>query len=115
MEVAMRLTVREISSGLHPSEVVIEVHMVDGPERLVVDRGSVRGNTIFVGWRAIAEKKSQLLVELPRETMSGTWRVWVGRSEIAPRRSAIRDRSVAAQRLFADSRPRCTKYGEKSG
>ncbi|HWN52357.1 MAG TPA: hypothetical protein VNO18_21490 [Xanthobacteraceae bacterium] len=80
----MRVKVREISSGLHPSEVVIEVHTAEGPERLVVDRSSVQGNSIFVGWRAIAEKKGQLLVELPRETMSGTWRVWVKRNEIAP-------------------------------
>jgi len=78
----MRVKVREVGPGLHPSEVVIGIDTVDGQERLVVDRNSIREKTVFVGWRPLAEKKGQWLIELPRETMSGTWRVWVKRSEI---------------------------------
>jgi len=87
----MRVKVREIGRGLHPSEAVVEIQTVGGSERLVVDRKSVQKNTIFVGWRPIAEKKGQSLIELPRETMSGTWRVWVKQNEIVPdEREAMR-------------------------
>lgn len=87
----MRVKVREIGRGLHPSEAVVEIKTVDGPEKLVVDRKSIQAGTIFVGWRPLAEKKGQWLIELPRETMSGTWRVWVRHSEIVPEdREAMR-------------------------
>lgn len=80
----MRVKVREIGGGLHPSEAVVEIQTVEGTEKLVVDRKSIQDRTIFAGWRPLAEKKGQLLIELPRETMSGTWRVWVRNSEIIP-------------------------------
>lgn len=87
----MRLKTHEIGRGLHPSEVVIEIRTVTGPERLAVDRKSLQNGTIFVGWRPVAEKRGQWLIELPRETMSGTWRVWVKHSEIVPEgREAMR-------------------------
>jgi hypothetical protein len=82
--VKMRVKVREIGPGLHPSEVVVEIKAVGGSERLVVDRKSIQNGTIFAGWRPLSEKKGQWLVELPRETMSGTWRVWVRRDQIEP-------------------------------
>jgi hypothetical protein len=87
----MKLRVQEIGRGLHPSEVVVELRSAAGPERLVVDRKSLRNGTLFVGWRPLAEKRGQWLIELPRETMSGTWRVWVKHAEIVPeRREAVR-------------------------
>jgi hypothetical protein len=87
----MRVKVREIGRGLHPSEAVVEIRTATGLERLVVDRKSIQEGTIFVGWRPLAEKKGQWLIELPRETMSGTWRVWIKHSEILPdRREAMR-------------------------
>lgn len=78
----MRVKVREIGPGLHPSETVVEIQTVGGAEKLVVDRKSIQDRTIFVGWRPVAEKKGQWLIELPRETMSGTWRVWVKHNDI---------------------------------
>lgn len=80
----MRVKVREIGRGLHPSEAVVQIKTIGGTEKLVVDRKSIQGGTIFAGWRPIAEKRGQWLIELPRETMSGTWRVWVRHNEIAP-------------------------------
>ena len=80
----MRLKVHEIGRGLHPSEVVVELRTATGPERVAVDRKSLHDGTLFVGWRPLAEKRGQWLIELPRETMSGTWRVWVKRNEIVP-------------------------------
>jgi hypothetical protein len=78
----MRVKIREIGRGLHPSEAVVEIHTVGGSERLTVDRKSIQDGTIFVGYRPLAQKGRQWLIELPRETMSGTWRVWVNRNEI---------------------------------
>lgn len=83
----MRLKVREIGGALHPSEVVVEIRTATGRERLVLDRKSLHKGTIFVGWRPLAEKRGQWLIELPRETMSGTWRVWVRHAEIVPERA----------------------------
>jgi hypothetical protein len=80
----MRMKVREIGPGLHPSEVVVEIQTVTGSERLVVDRDSIFNKTLFIGWRPLAQKNGQWLVELPSETMSGTWRVWVKRNDILP-------------------------------
>jgi hypothetical protein len=87
----MRVKVREVGRGLHPSEAVVEIRTATGSERLVVDRKSIQDGTIFAGWRPVDEKKGQWLVELPRETMSGTWRVWVKQGEIVPEsREAMR-------------------------
>ncbi|WP_155253290.1 hypothetical protein [Bradyrhizobium japonicum] len=71
------MRVQEIGPGLHPSEVVVEVQTTSGAERLVIDRAAVSDNSVFVGWRSLAQKNGELLVELPNETMSGTWRIWV--------------------------------------
>jgi hypothetical protein len=75
----MRLKVRKIGKGLHPSEVVVEVTTSTGKERLVVDKRSLEENSLLVG-SPIAEGGDSLLVELPREAMSGAWRVWVKRN-----------------------------------
>ena len=83
----MRVKVRQIGKALHPSEVVVELQTVSGDERLAVDRESVQENSLSVGW-PIAKKKGQYLVELPRETMSGTWRVWVKQNQILPERES---------------------------
>jgi hypothetical protein len=78
----MRMPVREVGPGLHPSEVVVEVQTTHGSERLVIDRAAISNNSVFVGWRSLAQKAGELLVELPNETMSGTWRIWVRGDEI---------------------------------
>lgn len=79
----MRVTVQEIGKGLHPSEVVVEVKTSTGTERLVVDKRSVRENSVAVG-SPISQRNDSLLVELPRETMTGVWRVWVKRAALKP-------------------------------
>jgi hypothetical protein len=77
-----RVRVREVGQGLHPSEVVVEVVTADGTsERLVVDRRSLRDDTLGVGY-PLAKERDRLLIELPRETTEGLWRVWVGQDKI---------------------------------
>jgi len=78
----MRLRVEELSAGLHPSEVVVAITLADGrKERVVVSRRSLSGGTIPIGW-PIAEEGDRALVELPRETQTGAWRVWVNRGQL---------------------------------
>jgi hypothetical protein len=78
----MRLLVEEIGSGLHPSEVIVSVTVADGSkERLVVSRRSLSHNSIPIGW-PITEDGDRVLVELPRETQTGAWRVWVKKDRL---------------------------------
>lgn len=81
----MRVKVREVGKGLHSSEVVVEIKTATGKERLVIDERSIDDNdTISVGSPIERRDDGQLLVELPRETMSGAWRVWVKEGSLLP-------------------------------
>ena len=88
----MRMRVQEVGPGLHPSEVVVQVQTTQGAERLVIDRTAISNDSVFIGWRSLAQKNGDLLVELPNETMSGTWRIWVRSDDIV----ADQDRAVGA-------------------
>ncbi|WP_157357634.1 hypothetical protein [Mesorhizobium metallidurans] len=73
----MRVKVEKIRGGSHPSEVLVSVKTTQGEERLVVHPRSLReGDTLEIGY-PINQESSNYLVELPRETISGSWRVWV--------------------------------------
>lgn len=81
-----RIKVRQLGEGQHPSEVVVAVATADGgEERLIVDRRSLSEDSLAIGY-PVGQKDGQYLIELPRETFRGTWRVWVrreGLSEVA--------------------------------
>jgi len=72
----MKLQVRILGRGLHPSEQVVEVDSTEGPQRLVIDASQVQDSSIDVG-QVLSSRERRYLVELPRETFSGLWRVWV--------------------------------------
>ncbi|MBM3564038.1 MAG: hypothetical protein FJX48_13065 [Alphaproteobacteria bacterium] len=76
-----KLKVKEISEGLHRSEVIVSVHTTGGDEGLVLDRRSLQNGYIAVGYPIRVDGDSYL-VELPRETSSGSWRVWVDGSQL---------------------------------
>ena len=80
----MRLKVQKIGKGLHPNEVVVQVTTVTGTEQLVLDKRSLSNDTISVGAPVGRANGKKLLVELPREAMSGAWRVWVNKSQLVP-------------------------------
>jgi hypothetical protein len=80
----MKVKVKEVSGGLHPSEVVVQVETTSGPENLVVDRRSFKDDLVEVGAALGRDEKGNWLIELPRETMSGTWRVWVPEKSLVP-------------------------------
>lgn len=77
----MKLKISQSGAALHPSEVIVEVKTEDGIERLVVDAASIENNTIEVGF-PVGRKNLAYLVELPRETFRGTWRVWVDEDQL---------------------------------
>jgi hypothetical protein len=78
----LRLKVERIREGQHPSELVVAVTTADGQrEELIVDQRSLTGDTIEIGY-PVGSEKNRLLVELPRETLRGLWRVWVGQDDV---------------------------------
>jgi hypothetical protein len=72
----MRLKVTEVGNGLHPSEKVISIDSRDGDQIVVVDPNSVRNGELEVGW-PVGKQDDMYLVELPRPSSSGAWRIWV--------------------------------------
>ena len=84
----MRLKVQKVGAGLHPNEVVVEVTTTTGTERLVLDKRSLAQNSISVGAPVGRSNGNKLLVELPREAMSGVWRVWVKKSQLVRENNA---------------------------
>lgn len=80
----LRVKVRPIRDGLHPNEVVVAFDTAEGTqETLVVDRRSLRSDTIRVGYPVGSDQTNRrLLIELPRETMRGQWRVWVSSDSV---------------------------------
>jgi hypothetical protein len=77
----MRLIVEEVGKGLHPSEAVVSIKTAEGAQRLVVSSRSIQNGSISIGW-PLGEKEGAVLVELPRETQSGAWRVWVPKDQV---------------------------------
>lgn len=72
----MRIRVQHVGNGMHPSERVVEVETPEGRVRLTVDRSYLHDNRLEVGY-PVGKSNGKVLVELPRETTSGQWRVWV--------------------------------------
>jgi hypothetical protein len=52
---------------------------------MVLDERSLQKDTIEVGF-PITQHNNLRLIELPAETASGTWRVWVDESQLIPDR-----------------------------
>lgn len=78
----MRIRIREEATAVHPNEVVVAIATREGEERLVVHRRSINQDSIEIGY-PIYETSEHFLIELPRETMRGLWRVWVHRSSLS--------------------------------
>jgi hypothetical protein len=83
----MRLRVERIGEGLHPSETVVSVQTRNGPVSMVVDLDVILpDNTVRIGW-PVGLEDDYYLVELPRETVLGAWRVWVAKNELEGERT----------------------------
>jgi hypothetical protein len=77
----MKVRVATVGDGLHHSEVVVAVKTNEGDQSLVIDRRSLQDGFVRIGY-PIRQQNHEYLIELPRETSSGSWRVWVDRSQL---------------------------------
>jgi len=71
----------KVSDGLTPNEKIARIETADGKaEEVAVYAQNVHNNTLKAF--EIGRQGGNVLVELPRETTSGRWRVWVKESAI---------------------------------
>lgn len=81
----MRVRVDQIGPGQHPNEVIVSVPTREGDEKIAVHKRSLEeDSSLDIGY-PISEEKKWYLVELPVETMSGLWRVWVAMDRVMSR------------------------------
>jgi hypothetical protein len=75
---------RLLDRGPGPREVLVEVDTVDGPpEQVIVSETSVEDNVRLGVLGPIEEIDGRTLVELPRESVTGRWRIWVSPTAVA--------------------------------
>jgi len=77
----MRIKITGSEQGSIPSETVVTIATVEGPEEVVVHKSQASSESVeagLIGW-----KGDRALVELPRETISGRWRVWIPKEAVA--------------------------------
>jgi hypothetical protein len=71
----------EVKDGLIPGEKVVSIQRADGRlEEVTVSVRNMNGNRLEAS--EIGRNESRVLVELPRESASGRWRVWVKESSV---------------------------------
>jgi len=70
-----------VSDGLMPSEKIARIETADGKsEAVAVSSRNLQGNRLIAS--EIGRRGGKVLVELPRESASGRWRIWVKESAI---------------------------------
>ncbi|MGC2209620.1 MAG: hypothetical protein WA532_05860 [Candidatus Korobacteraceae bacterium] len=70
-----------VSDGLMPSEKVVRIETADGrSEEVAVSAKNIQNNRLVAF--EIGRREGNVLVELPRESASGSWRIWVKESAI---------------------------------
>ena len=77
----MRIKCQRLMDGPGPSEAIVSVHTTQGEEEVVVYTGLLTNGYLDVGPR-LSSQPDRVLVELPRESASGRWRVWIPASEV---------------------------------
>ena len=80
----MQMLVRysELAEGPGPAEMLVGVLTMEGmQEEVVLSRRQAENGRMDVG-SPLIEEAERCLIELPRESVSGRWRLWIPRSEI---------------------------------
>lgn len=73
-----RIRIKTVLEGPGPAEAIIAIPRTDGrEEEVVVPRDIIQNGTIEVGRVSGEENAGPVLVELPTESASGNWRLWV--------------------------------------
>jgi hypothetical protein len=70
-----------IEEGLIPTEKIVRVENADGDfEEVPVSDQSIQDGKLLTSF--IGRREDRVLVELPRESASGRWRIWVKASAV---------------------------------
>lgn len=70
-----------IVEGLMPTERIARVQAADGEvEEVSVSAGNISGDKLIAS--EIVRHEGRVLVELPHESASGRWRIWVNESAV---------------------------------
>jgi len=77
----LRIKITHRENGPIPSETVVTIPTVTGSEEVVVHMSQATADGVEAGF--IGEEGDRVLVELPRETVSGRWRVWIPKTAVA--------------------------------
>jgi hypothetical protein len=78
-----RIKTNEVVDGPGPSEKVATITTSNGLEQVIL-HSSALDDLNHMEISILGHEKDLALVELPRESASGKWRVWVNTSELAP-------------------------------
>lgn len=70
----------EIAAQFTPFEYVVKFKTIDGMEEIAVSQTVADQN--FLDAFYLHRENDNILVELPSESMSGKWRVWISMDEI---------------------------------
>lgn len=76
----VRVKISHRENGPIPSETLVRIPTTTGPEEVIVHNSQASDDTVEAGF--IGAEEDRVLIELPRETVSGRWRVWVLKSAI---------------------------------
>jgi hypothetical protein len=71
-----------IEDGLMPAEKIVRVEDADGDIQEVLVSASNIDAGKFLMASEIGRQGGRILVELPRESSSGRWRIWVKESSV---------------------------------
>jgi len=71
----------KVAKGFIPDEKTVYITRADGAlEEVMVSANNLSNGRLEVS--EIGRESKKVLVELPRETVSGRWRVWVKQSSV---------------------------------
>jgi hypothetical protein len=71
----------KVTDGLMPNEKVARIETADGKsEEVAVSAQNIQNNQLMAF--EIGRTEGKVLVELPRESASGRWRIWVKEAAI---------------------------------
>ncbi len=80
---ATRVKVKTIMDGPGPGETIIAISVKGGgEEEVILPKSFVQGdNTVEVG--RVGGNQDSVLIELPQESATGSWRLWVDPGTLA--------------------------------
>jgi hypothetical protein len=71
----------EVVDGLMPTEKVARIENAEGQiEEVAVPEQNIQGGKLLAS--EIGRSEGKVLVELPRESTAGRWRIWIKESSI---------------------------------